>query len=101
MASCDLCSSGNCLCCRFCLTSDFLSHIGRPILPADGEDFQADIVTSSVHSSPYSASTPPARRIMASRPGEMPTTPVRRRISMFSRSFWLLKIGARPRVGMR
>jgi len=76
MASCDLCSSGNCLCCRFCLTSDFLSHIGRPILPADGEDFQADIVTSSVHSSPYSASTPPARRIMASRPGEMPTTPV-------------------------
>jgi hypothetical protein len=74
-----------------------LSHIGRPILPADGEDFQADIVTSSVHSSPYSASTPPARRVMASRPGEMPTTPVRRRISLFSRYFGLLLKTCHPR----
>jgi hypothetical protein len=31
--------------------------------------------------------------------GEMPATPVRRRITLFSRSFGsLLKIGARPRV---
>ena len=87
MASCDLCSSRNCLCCRFCLTSNFLSHVGWLTLPVGGEDFQADIVTSSVHSSLYSASTPPARRMMASRPGEMPTTPVRRRISLFSRYF--------------
>ena len=97
MASCDLCSSRNCLCCRFCLTSNFLSHVGWLTLPVGGEDFQADIVAGSVHSSHYSASTPPARRMMASRPGKMPTTPVRRRISLFSRYFGLLLKTCHPR----
>ena len=44
----------------------------------------------SVHSSFCSARTAPTRRMMASRPGKMPTTSVRRRISLFSRSWGLL-----------
>lgn len=70
----DLHSSENCLCCRFCLTSDFLSHVGRATLPAGGEDFQADIAAGSAHSSHYSASTPSARR-MGFRSHTLPVAP--------------------------
>jgi hypothetical protein len=48
----DLCSSGNCLCCRFCLTSDFLSHVGPGHLPAASEDFQAEIVAGRSRQAP-------------------------------------------------
>jgi hypothetical protein len=41
----------------------------------------------SAHSSFCSASTAPASRMMASRPGKMPTTSVRRHISLLRCSF--------------
>jgi hypothetical protein len=44
----------------------------------------------SVHSSVCSARTAPTRRIIAGRLGKIPTTSVRRRISLFSRSWGLL-----------
>jgi hypothetical protein len=46
-----------------------------------GEDLGAHVPTGSVHSSFCPASTAPTRRMMASRPGKMPTTSVRLLIS--------------------
>src|SRR6266480_1450298 len=53
---------------------------------------------ASVHSSFCSASTAPTRRMMASRPGKMPTTPVRL-LYLFVRTFlWIVAPDLAPHL---
>ena len=96
----DLYSSGNCLNCRFCLTSDVLPHVGLGGFPAGDEDSRAHIAAGLGRFVVLLGQHPTDRADDGVAAGKIPTTSARRRIFLLSRScLLLLKIAARPRGG--